>query len=64
MNPNPELGHSRVQFAKHVQLIAYIDDIYDVYGTLDEIELYDAIERFVSRLCSCHIAFYLTSVLH
>ncbi|KAJ8765373.1 hypothetical protein K2173_012070 [Erythroxylum novogranatense] len=43
----PEYGYSRTECAKVNQIITTIDDIYDVYGTLDELELFtSAIERW------------------
>ena len=44
----PQLGKSRIIQTKVNALITVVDDVYDVYGTLDELELFtDAVERFV-----------------
>lgn len=46
--PEPQFGYCRMELAKQIQIISAIDDIYDVYGTLDELELFtDTIQRFV-----------------
>lgn len=45
--PEPQFGYCRIELAKAIQLISVIDDIYDVYGTVHELELFtEAIERF------------------
>jgi hypothetical protein len=44
----PRFGYCRRMLTKIISLITTIDDIYDVYGTLDELELFtDAVKRFV-----------------
>ena len=44
----PQFGYCRRMSTKVNALITVIDDIYDVYGTLDELELFtDAVERYV-----------------
>ena len=44
----PQFGYSRIINTKVIALITVIDDIYDVYGTLDELELFtDAVDRLV-----------------
>ncbi|KAJ4840103.1 hypothetical protein Tsubulata_024916 [Turnera subulata] len=45
--PEPELSLSRMTLAKFGAIFTVIDDIYDAYGTIDEIELFtDAIQRW------------------
>ena len=45
---HPHFGYCRRMSTKVNVLITVIDDIYDVYGTLDELELFtDAVERLV-----------------
>ena len=42
----PQFGYYRRTGAKVNSLITVIDDVYDVYATLEELELFtDAIER-------------------
>ena len=44
----PQHGYCRLQITKAIQIISVIDDVYDVYGTVDELELFTkVIERFV-----------------
>ncbi|XP_022740880.1 terpene synthase 10-like [Durio zibethinus] len=45
--PDPHSGKARRILAKLNSLITTIDDVYDVYGTLDELELFtEAVERW------------------
>ncbi|XP_022158364.1 terpene synthase 10-like [Momordica charantia] len=48
MSPSdPRFGYFRRMTTKIASLITVIDDVYDVYGTLDELELFtDAVERW------------------
>lgn len=44
----PQFGYCRRMSTKLGALITIIDDVYDVYGTLDELELFtDAVDRLV-----------------
>ncbi|XVF61828.1 hypothetical protein PTKIN_Ptkin08bG0162200 [Pterospermum kingtungense] len=45
--PDPQFGNGRRILTKVNALITTIDDVYDVYGTLDELELFtEAVERW------------------
>ncbi|XP_042487418.1 alpha-terpineol synthase, chloroplastic-like [Macadamia integrifolia] len=47
MNPEPHLSNFRIELTKVLALITTIDDVYDVYGSLEELELFtDAVERW------------------
>lgn len=42
-----QFGYQRKTAAKIITLITAIDDVYDIYGTLDELELFtQAFQRF------------------
>ena len=48
MIDQPQFGSCRINLTKLGSLLTIVDDLYDVYGTLDELKLFiDAIERFV-----------------
>ena len=48
MAPDPQLSDCRKAVTKVFGLVTIIDDVYDVYGTLDELQLFtDAIERYI-----------------
>lgn len=45
---NHEHGYFRKHITKVIQVVTLLDDIYDVYGTLNELELFTSVvERFV-----------------
>ncbi|XP_042490882.1 alpha-terpineol synthase, chloroplastic-like [Macadamia integrifolia] len=47
MKPEPHLSNFRIELTKVLALITTIDDVYDVYGSLEELELFtDAVERW------------------
>ncbi|KAG6675448.1 hypothetical protein I3842_15G102200 [Carya illinoinensis] len=53
---HPQFGHERRMLAKLGALVTVIDDVYDVYGTLEELELFtDAIERFWADICKSYL---------
>ncbi|XP_043720091.1 alpha-terpineol synthase, chloroplastic-like isoform X2 [Telopea speciosissima] len=47
MNPEPQFSNFRIELGKVIMLITMIDDVYDVYGSLEELELFtDTVERW------------------
>lgn len=48
----PQFAASRLLIAKYVQMTTAVDDTYDAYGTLDELQRFTAaFERF----CFCYL---------
>ncbi|MCD9559935.1 hypothetical protein HAX54_018312 [Datura stramonium] len=65
--PNPQFGYCRKLSTKLSVLLTTIDDIYDVYGTLDELELFtdivdrwdiNAIEQLPEYMKICFLALF------
>lgn len=47
MVSEPQFRNCRKSLTKVASFVTIIDDIYDVYGTLDELELFtEAVQRF------------------
>lgn len=48
-----QYGYQRIASAKMIMLATVIDDIYDVYGTVEELQLFtDAFQRLVYYILS------------
>jgi hypothetical protein len=49
----PQYCQARKMMAKVISILSYIDDTYDAYGTIDELELFTkAIERLAHHINS------------
>ncbi|XP_058091663.1 alpha-terpineol synthase, chloroplastic-like [Magnolia sinica] len=66
----PQFGHCREVLTKAAQLITTIDDVYDVYGSLDELELFtEAVDKWDAKAVDqlpyymkmCFLALYNTT---
>ena len=45
---NPSFSDQRIELTKPISLVYVIDDIFDVYGTLDQLTVFtDAVNRFL-----------------
>lgn len=52
----PQHSYFRKMITKTIVFISIIDDIYDVYGTLDELELFTvAIQRSVGKQLASYL---------
>ena len=57
MSFEPEFDYARKMATKVNSFITVIDDIYDVYGTLDELEVFtNAVERLVFTYMHIHLS--------
>ena len=55
----PEFSNCRKGLTKVTSFITTIDDVYDVYGSIDELELFtDAVTRFVLQTIYTHHIIY------
>ncbi|KAH1035007.1 hypothetical protein GLYMA_20G074400v4 [Glycine max] len=69
MAPDPQFRECRKAVTKMFGLVTIIDDVYDIYGTLDELQLFtDAVERWDVNVVNtlpdymklCYLALYNT----
>ncbi|KAL0422437.1 UNVERIFIED_CONTAM: (-)-alpha-terpineol synthase [Sesamum latifolium] len=65
--PRPEHGYARIMATKVNTLTTVLDDIYDVYGTLEELQLFtdafqrwdvEAIDQLPNYMQICYVALY------
>ena len=57
----PEHALARMITCKFVPIVTVVDDIYDVYGTYEELELFtEAIERFKLNLTN----YFISSIIY
>ncbi|XP_077250101.1 alpha-terpineol synthase, chloroplastic-like [Tasmannia lanceolata] len=65
----PDFGPSRKAITKCIQLITTIDDVYDIYGSMEELELFtdvvdrwdvNALEKLPNYMKICFIALFNT----
>ncbi|CAN0927252.1 Alpha-terpineol synthase, chloroplastic [Linum grandiflorum] len=70
LGPDPQFSNSRMIMTKLIALINVIDDVYDVYGSLDELELFTAaierwdangLDRLPKYMQICFMAVYNTT---
>uniref|UniRef100_A0A7N0RGV3 Uncharacterized protein n=1 Tax=Kalanchoe fedtschenkoi TaxID=63787 RepID=A0A7N0RGV3_KALFE len=66
-SPDPEYEACRKAFAKIIAMVSTVDDVYDVYGTLEELELFtdtfkrwdiDAMKQLPHYMKKCYLACY------
>lgn len=56
----PQFRDARIGEAKIASLITLVDDVYDVYGSLEELELFtDIVNRFILYKLLFHYSFFL-----
>ncbi|RDX59103.1 putative terpene synthase 11, partial [Mucuna pruriens] len=67
--PEPHYSYCRIELAKTICILQVIDDIFDTYGTLDELVLFtqaikrwnlDAMEQLPEYMKICYMALYNT----
>ncbi|KAK7402010.1 hypothetical protein VNO78_13939 [Psophocarpus tetragonolobus] len=68
--PEPRYSNCRIEFAKAICILQVLDDMFDTYGTLDELVLFtkaikrwdlDAMEQLPEYMKICYMALYNTT---
>lgn len=61
---DPTLSEERVEFTKPISFIYLIDDIFDVYGTLDELTLFtEVVSRYYCMSFCSYMPLYHQEIL-